>query len=65
MKLMHIAAATGLALATIASPAVAQHHSTTTVTRVHGPLKILPHHKRKYCRITRSHGHRNKKCWYH
>jgi hypothetical protein len=43
MKLLQLAAIGGLALATVASPAVAQRHTTTTVTRVHGPLKILPH----------------------
>ena len=64
MKLIQIAAIGGLALA-VASPAVAQHHTTTTVTRVHGPLKILPHHKRKYCRVTTVHHKRTKKCWYH
>ena len=66
MKLFGTFAIAGLALTGVAAPAAAQHaHSTTTVTRVHGPLKILPHHKRKICRTTTVHHHRSKKCWYH
>ncbi len=45
-----------------ARPAV---HSSTTVTKVHGPLKILPHHNRKICRTRRVHHHRTTRCWYH
>ena len=51
-----------------AVPATAQHavvKTKTTVTKVHGPLKILPHHKHKYCRSHWAHHHRVTKCWYH
>ena len=67
MKLLVTLAASGLALATVAAPAAAQmnSHTTTVVTRVHGPVKLLPHHKRKICRYTTYHHHRTKKCWYH
>lgn len=54
----------GLALAVSAGPAVAQH-TTTTVTNVHGPLKILPHHKKKICRTRWVHHRHVRKCWYH
>lgn len=69
MKLIGTLAAGGLALAALASPAVAQHTRTTvthtTVKRVHGPVHILPHHNRKICTYTHLQGKRVKKCHYH
>lgn len=59
MKLAMSLAAAGLALATTA-PASAR----TTVTRVHGPVRLIPHHKVKVCNITHRHGKRIKKCHY-
>ena len=51
---------------TAAMPATAQHVSHgTTVTKVKGPLKLLPHHKRKYCKTRWVNHRRVKKCWYH
>lgn len=55
-------------MATVAAgQAVAQPvlHTTTTVAPAHGPLKILPHHKKKICRTRSYHHHRSTKCWYH
>ena len=52
--------AAGFASATQAAPV-----ARTTVTKVHGPLKVLPHHGHKYCRTHWAHHHRVKKCWYH
>ena len=51
-----------LAVPAQADPAVTRH---TTVTRVHGPMKVLPHHKHKYCKVVWKHHRRTKKCWYH
>ena len=67
MKLFHLIAAGGVALAAVAMPAVAQpgSHTETTVTTVHGPLKILPHHNRKICKTRWVHHHRVSKCRYH
>ncbi|HEY0316356.1 MAG TPA: hypothetical protein VGC28_08825 [Sphingomonas sp.] len=52
----------GLAVPALADPVVTRH---TTVTRVHGPMKLLPHHKRKLCKTRWVHHKRVKKCWYH
>jgi hypothetical protein len=66
MKLFTALTLGALAFTAMAAPAAAQRaHTTTTVTKVGGPLKILPHHKRKICRVTTVHHHRTKKCWYH
>jgi hypothetical protein len=51
-----------LAVPAQADPVVTKH---TSVTRVHGPVRWLPHHKRKYCKIRRVGHRRVKKCWYH
>jgi len=70
MKLSHILASAGLAVAVIAAaPASAQHervvtHRTTTVTRVHGPLNVLPHHDRKICTTQWRHHQRVRRCHY-
>ena len=64
MKLVQIIAASGLAMAVIAGPATAQHRPGTTVRRVHGPLKILPHHNRKVCRTRIVNHRRVQKCSY-
>ena len=56
----------GIMLAGIAVPAAAQPGpAVTTVTKVHGPLKVLPHHNRKICKTRWVHHRRVKKCWYH
>lgn len=58
----------GVALTAVALPSAAQpaaEKTTTTVTKVKGPLKLLPHHKRKYCRTRWVNHKRVKKCWYH
>lgn len=60
MKLLLSLAAGAMALGATA-PAGAR----TVVTRVHGPLRLLPHHKNKICKITYRHGDRIKKCHYH
>lgn len=68
MKLLATLAAAGLGVVAMAAPATAQYHNshtTTVVTKAKGPLKILPHHKRKICRYTTYHHRRTKKCWYH
>jgi uncharacterized protein YcfJ len=65
MKLLTALAIGGIALAAVPASAQMNSHTTTTVTRVHGPLKVLPHHKRKICRVTTFHHRRTKKCWYH
>ncbi len=66
MKLFPTIVAGGLVVAAMIAPATAQvSHSTTTVTKVHGPLKILPHHNRKICKTRWVNHHRTKKCWYH
>lgn len=57
MRIPLLALAGGLALAALTAPAAAQHGMVTTVTPVHGPLKVLPHHRRKIC-TTRWHHHR-------
>ena len=66
MKLFPALAAGGLALAIVAGPVAAQRvtHTTTTVTRVHGPLRVLPHHKRKVCRSRVVNHRRVQKCSY-
>jgi hypothetical protein len=64
MKLVHTLALAAFA-ATAAVPAMAQHATHTTVERVHGPLKILPHHNRKICKVRWVNHRRVKKCWYH
>ena len=63
MKLPAILTAGALAIAgmTVGTGADA----AVVVTKVHGPLKILPHHNRKICRIHWVHHRRVKKCWYH
>ena len=58
MKLLMSLAAAGLALGAV--PAAAK----TTVTRVHGPLRLVPHHKVKVCKVTYRHGERRRKCHY-
>ncbi|MBV9839975.1 MAG: hypothetical protein JOY99_00310 [Sphingomonadaceae bacterium] len=67
MKLSHLIATGGIAIAALAMPASAQRgaHTETTVTPVHGPLKILPHHNRKICKTRWVHHRRVSKCWYH
>ena len=51
MKIFPAIAAASLATVALIAPASAQHGRTsTTVTRVHGPLKILPHHNKKVCK---------------
>jgi hypothetical protein len=65
MKLLTALAIGGIAFAVAPASAQMNSHTTTTVTRVHGPLKVLPHHKRKICRVTTYHHRRAKKCWYH
>lgn len=57
------------ALALLATtPALAQTrvmtHTTTTVTKVHGPMHVLPHHNRKVCKTRWVHHRAVKKCWY-
>jgi hypothetical protein len=57
-----------LALATLA-PAAAQTstvvvHKTTTVSNVHGPLKVIPHHNRKVCRVYTVHHRTTRRCHY-
>ncbi len=69
MKLSHMLAA-GAALAVAATAPVAAQtrvttHTTTTVTKVHGPLHILPHHKNKICKTRWVHHRKVTKCWYH
>ena len=65
MKLFATLAVAGSALIAVA-PATAQRmRSETTVEKVHGPLKILPHHKHKICRVSGRAHHRTTKCWYH
>jgi hypothetical protein len=51
-----------LAVPAQADPVVTKH---TSVTRVHGPLKLLPGHKHKYCKTVWHHHKRTRKCWYH
>ena len=63
MKLLATLAAGSLAVIAVAAPATAQH-TRTVVTKVHGPLKILPHHNRKVCRVTTVHHRKVKKCHY-
>jgi hypothetical protein len=69
MKFLSLLAATGLAATAIAAPVSAQHvtktTTVTTVNKVHGPLKILPHHNRKICRTYIRHGVRDRRCHYH
>jgi hypothetical protein len=55
-------AAVQLAVPAQADPRVTRH---TSVTQVTGPMKVLPHHKRKYCKVVTKHHKRTKKCWYH
>jgi len=55
-------ALTSLVAPAQADPRVNRH---TSVTQVHGPVRLLPHHKRKYCKWVRKGHHRVKKCWYH
>ena len=64
MKLLSLLAAGSLAAIAVAAPATAQVRHVTTVNRVHGPLKILPHHKHKICRTTIRRGVRDRKCHY-
>ncbi len=66
MKLVQMLAVGGLVLAA-ASPALAQKtvQTTTTVTKVHSPLHILPHHNHKICKTRRHHGRVTRKCYYH
>ena len=52
----------GLALPAQAETVVTRH---TTVTKVHGPMKLLPHHNRKICKTRWVNHHRVRKCWYH
>lgn len=65
MKIFRTLAVGGLALAVAVVPATAQRHSRTTVTRVHGPMHILPHHNTKVCKYRMVHHRRVKKCEYH
>ena len=62
-----ILAATVLALAG-AAPAAAETrvttHSTTSVTKVHGPMHVLPHHNRKVCKARWVHHRKVQKCSY-
>ena len=68
MKLSHMLAAGAALAVSSAAPVGAEtrvtHHTTTTVTKVHGPLHILPHHNRKVCRTRWVNHHRVKKCSY-
>ncbi|WP_442680813.1 hypothetical protein ACSBM8_06365 [Sphingomonas sp. ASY06-1R] len=65
MKIFPAIAAASLATVALIAPASAQHgHTSTTVTRVHGPLKILPHHNKKVCKTRWVNHHRSRKCWY-
>ena len=58
-------ATTILGALTLAGLAIPAQAAVTTVTRVHGPVKLLPHHNRKICKTRWVHHKRVKKCWYH
>ena len=61
-----ILAATALALVATAPVAAETRVTThtTTVTKVHGPMHILPHHNRKVCRTRWVHHRKVQKCFY-
>ena len=61
MKILSLIAAGAVALTGAAAPVAAQH---TTVTRVHGPVHLLPHHNRKICTTRYMHHKRVRKCHY-
>ena len=67
MKILSmLIAGTALAVAATA-PAAAQRvmtHTTTTVTKVHGPMHILPHHKHKICKTRWVHHKKVQKCYH-
>lgn len=60
MKLLKMMTPCALALAVIAVPAGAR----TTVERVHGPMKVLPHHDKKICTTRWVHHKQVRKCHY-
>ena len=60
MKLIALAAVATVALTGLAAPVAAQ----TTVERVHGPAKLLPHHHRKICQTKYVAHRRVTKCYY-
>ena len=62
-----ILAASALALLATAPAAAQTHvttHTTTTVTKVHGPMHILPRHNHKICKTRWVHHKKVKKCSY-
>lgn len=61
MKLIATTLTAAIALAGIAQPAAARHYTK----RVHGPVRLLPHHKVKSCEVKYVAHHRVKKCNYH
>ena len=49
------------AIGTVTVPAEARHYTR----RVHGPVRLLPHHRTKSCEVKWVAHHRVKKCNYH
>jgi hypothetical protein len=67
MTIRNALAIGSLALATLAGSATAQTtvvHRQTTVSRVHGPLKVLPHHRHKVCHLYTYHHNTTRRCHY-
>lgn len=61
MKLIATAALAAVVLAGVAQPAAARRYTQ----RVHGPVRLLPHHRTKTCEVKWVAHHRVKKCNYH
>ena len=61
MKLFATVALAAVALAGVAQPAQAYKYSR----RVHGLVRLLPHHRVKHCEVRVVAHHRVKKCNYH
>ncbi|WP_425228349.1 hypothetical protein [Sphingomonas sp.] len=61
MKIIALSALAAVALAGAAQPAAARHYTRV----VHGPVRLLPHHRIKRCEVKYVAHHRVKKCNYH
>ena len=53
-----------VATAPVAAQTRVTTRTTTTVTKVHGPLHVLPHHNRKVCKTRWVHHRKVQKCFY-
>ena len=61
MKFLATALVAVVAIGSLSAPAGARHYTQ----RVHGPVRLLPHHRVRSCEVKWVAHHRVRKCNYH